>query len=159
MKIKYSRGRLIAGLIVLSVLGLICYGFFISLHAAGNEVKQSALDNPRAFFQQQTALGTNPADTAECLQLAMLDRDVESFRTSAAKASDIGTMTTLPGVAPGALQELGKGQISAKFPVLWPYVMAGSCSVIGNSLADEPVVAFYNPYFDVVLLTKWTFRD
>jgi hypothetical protein len=165
MKIKYSLWRLIAAVVVVLVLGFLCYGFFIWRNAARNAPQQAAvekhsvLDNPRAFVEQQVAVGADAMDAANCLQLATLGRDVESFRAGAAAASNTKTMIALPAVAPGALQDLAKGQISARFPYLWPYVMAGCSTVIGNALGDEPVVAFYNPYFDVALLTKWTFKD
>jgi hypothetical protein len=159
MKIKYSLWRLIAALVVIPILGFLCYGFFIWRDAERNAPPQSALEDPRTFVQQRVALRDDATDAANCLQLATLGRDVESFRASAAAASNMKTMTALPAVAPGALQDLGKGEISSRFPYVWPYIMAGCATVIGNSLGDEPVVAFYNPYFDVALLTKWTFRD
>ena len=65
----------------------------------------------------------------------------------------------LPQVAPGALQVLLEGEISTQFPLIWPYVVAGSFTVIGNALGNDPIVAFYNPYFDVALLTRWSFND
>lgn len=92
------------------------------------------------------------------MQLLALDYEVEKFRAGAVVASDTKTLAELPEVTSGAFQEFFKGEISAKFPYIWPYVIAGSFTVMGNALGDEPVVAFYNPYFDVAILTKWRFQ-
>lgn len=174
MIFRKSIGRLIAAVAIILVLGFLCCAYFVFLNAERTRLRQAAVENPRAvvaqpdqpalanpraFVEQEAARGADPADAADAVQLATLGRDVESFRAGAAAAADTKSMSALPGVAPGALQDLGKGQISSRFSHLWPYVMAGCSTVIGNSLGDEPVVAFYNPYFDVALLTKWTFRD
>lgn len=154
------------------VLALICgafllYGFYIWLtytpsrqtiasgqHATGTE-------DFRALFDREVKLaGEGQAQSAaDSVQLLAIDSAVEKFRAGAVHASDMKAVTALPEVAPGALQDVSRGQISAKFPYIWPYVIAGSFVVMGNALADEPVVAFYNPYFDIALLTKWTFTD
>jgi hypothetical protein len=161
MIVKHSIWRVIAAVVLVLVLGFLCYGVIIFLHAkrVGLTEQSSPAEEPLAFLAHAKALGADATDAADCLQLATVGREVEKFRASAAAASDTKAMSALPAVAPGALQDLGKGEISARFPYLWPYVMAGSAIVIGNSLGNEPVVAFYNPYFDVALLTKWRPRD
>jgi hypothetical protein len=102
---------------------------------------------------------SEPSRAVDDLQLLLVGNDVVEFRKGAVMVSETKAMTQLAQVTPGALQELLEGRISAKYPYIWSYVMAGSFIVIGNSLSDDPVVAFYNPYFDVALLTKWRFKD
>ncbi len=89
-------------------------------------------------------------------QLLILDNEAEQFRQAAVMVPDTKSLSELPQVMPGAFDEFFKGEISAKFPLLWPFVISGSSMIIGNALGDEPVVAYYNPYYDVVLLTQWT---
>lgn len=116
--------------------------------------------DPRAVFAQYIKTGGgDPQTMADALQLTTLDAAVEHFRAGAVGAADTKTLTMLPEVAPGALQDLLTGKITPKYPLIWPYVISGSFFVIGNSLSDEPVVAFYNPWFDVALITKWSFKD
>ena len=68
-------------------------------------------------------------------------------------------MAQLAQVTPGALREFVDGEISAQYPYIWSYILAGSFPVIGNALGEDPIVAFYNPYFDLALLTHWRFAD
>ena len=142
------------------ILGFLIYGFCIWLTSSTPKTVDGTKD-PRAFFTQyvKTASAGDAENMAYALQLTALDSAVESFRAGAVGAADTNAMTKLPEVAPGALQDLMRGQVSAKFPYIWPYVISGSFFVIGNSLSDDPVVAFYNPWFDVALITKWSFKD
>jgi hypothetical protein len=100
--------------------------------------------------------GSEPTKVVDELQLVILGHDVEEFRDGAVALSVTKAMSELPQVAPGALQDFVKGEVSVRFPFIWSYVMAGSFIVMGDTLADNPVVAFYNPYFDVAILTKWS---
>jgi hypothetical protein len=142
------------------ILGFLIYGFCIWLTSSTPKTVDGTKD-PRAFFTQyvKTASAGDAENMADALQLTALDSAVESFRAGAVGAADTNAMTKLPEVAPGALQDLLRGQVSEKFPYIWPYVISGSFFVIGNSLSDDPVVAFYNPWFDVALITKWNFKD
>jgi len=89
------------------------------------------------------------------MQLVMLDHDVEEFRKGAVTAASTEALAGLPEAMPGAFKLFFSGEISPKLPIIWPYVLAGSVTVIGHSIGDAPVVAFYNPYFDAAILTKW----
>ena len=108
-------------------------------------------------YRMQPEPKAAPTEEIDQSQLLFLDYEVDRFRRAAAMVTDTAAIDGLPPVVPGAFGEFMKGEISAKFPVIWPYVIAGSSIVIGNALGDEPIVAFYNPYFDVALLTRWVF--
>lgn len=99
------------------------------------------------------------ADEVDSTQLLLLNYAIVNFRDGAVRAAKAQAMAELPQVAPPALQDLLEGEISSEFPYIWSYVLAGSFVVMGNSLGEYPIVGFYNPYFDVVLLTKWRFMD
>ena len=43
-----------------------------------------------------------------------------------------------------------------KTPVVWSYFFCGAVVLGGNMESSKPVVAFYNPFLDGVLLTQWT---
>ena len=141
------------------ILGFLIYGFCILLNAIAAKRSGLTAEDPRAFFEQQVKATGDAQNATDCLQLVALDSDVEKFRAGAIRAADTKTFTELPEAAPGALQDFLHGKISAKLPYIWQYVISGSFIVIGNALGDEPVVAFYNPYFDVAILTKWSFKD
>jgi hypothetical protein len=96
-----------------------------------------------------------PSEAVDDMKLLLLGYDIEQFRDDAIKVSETKAITELPQVTPGVLQGLLGSEITAQFPFIWSYIMAGSITVLGNTLSDEPIVAFYNPYFDVILLTKW----
>ena len=158
---KSFIGRLVSVLVVIPAFGLLVYGFCIWLTSTAPKQTEVASGDLRTTFERQLkAAGEGQAQTvADSVQLVALDSDVNNFRVGAVKSADTKTMTELPEVAPGALQDLLRGQVSAKYPHIWPYIISGSFIVIGNSLGDDPVVAFYNPWFDVALLTKWTFKE
>lgn len=83
------------------------------------------------------------------MELLVLADDVGVFRQAAAEASTIDAVAALPEVEPQALDEFVNGEISKKFPYVWPYVLSGSIYALGQIRGAEPIVAFYNPYFDV----------
>src|SRR5436853_6749858 len=153
--------RRLISILGIVILGFLVYGFWIWLSYPNSENSSAQTEDFRALYRRQVqAIGEGEAQTAaDSVQLVALDSAVERFRNGAVSASDTKTMTTLPEVAPGALADLLGGAISAKYPHIWPYVISGSFIVIGNSLSDDPIVAFYNPWFDVALLTKWSFED
>jgi hypothetical protein len=156
------------GLVLVLVCGaFLVYGFYIWLtytpakQTVTSSKRGTGTEDFRALFEREVKLaGPGEAESAaDSVQLLAIDSSIENFRAGAVRAADMKAVTALPEVAPGALQELLRGQISAKFPYIWPYLIAGSFVVMGNTLGDQPVVAFYNPYFDIALLTKWTFRE
>ena len=156
MRIPKIARRLVY-VIGIVILGFLVYGFCIWLNSTAPNPNGLAAEDPRALFEQQVKATGDAQTAADSLQLLALDADVEKFRAGAMTAADTKAMTELPDAAPGALQDFLRGPISAKFPYLWQYVVSGAFIVIGNSLGDDPVVAFYNPYFDVAILTKWSF--
>jgi len=143
------------------ILALFVYGFFVWLTTETPTPASVRAKDPKALFDHlvKTAGPDQGQDAVDATQLITLDSNVESFRSAAVNAADTKTLTHLPEVAPGALQDLLSGPVSAKYPHIWPYIISGSFIVMGNALSDDPVVAFYNPWFDVVLLTKWSFKD
>jgi len=156
----------VIGIAVLAVGSLIS-GFWLYRIAANSEtdisssITESDLEALAAFLQQRALQGQarEPSQAADDLQVRLLSSDAEQFREEAVRVSDTTAMTELSQVSSGALQDLLEGEVSSQFPYIWPYVMAGSFNVIGNALGDDPIIGFYNPYFDVVLLTRWRFRD
>lgn len=93
------------------------------------------------------------------LQVLALGRDVGEFRDGAVLSASVAALGKLPRVRPGVFREFENGEISRRFPPIWPYVFAGSFIVLGEALGDDPVVAFFNPFFDVAILTRWRFMD
>ncbi len=158
--------------LVIIVISIIVSGFLVSgvvkwrLAAAARQAMTSEptnfdADKARVFLDQHLLKESKsePSEAVDDMRLLLLGYDVEKFRDAAVMVSETKAMTELPQLMPGAVDVLLEGEISRKFPYIWPYVMAGSFIVIGNSLAEEPIVAFYNPYFDVALLTKWRFKS
>jgi hypothetical protein len=167
-KIKLKKILRIVLIIALVVaLGLLISGVYLWRSVANRQPDMtSALNEPdietlTAFLNRRTPGGANsePSKAVDDLQLLFLGNDTEAFRVNAVMSSSASAMAELAQVSPGALQDILEGEITAEFPVIWPYVMAGSFIVLGNSLGNDPVVAFYNPYFDVAILTKWGLKD
>lgn len=160
---KFSVLRLLGALTMTFVAGLILMGYLIARGTSMAPPPPVDLDGERVaallHLRQLQGTGSEPAQEVDDLQMQILGHDVEEFRDGAATLPLTKSMSELPQVAPGALQDFGRGGLSAKFPFIWSYVMAGSFIVMGDTLADNPVVAFYNPYFDVVILTKWSLTD
>ena len=156
--LKKPRRR---GKILLAILAscLLAFAFLVWRECLPTKMDAAEADKFGAFLQYrlQPEPKGEPTKEVDDMQLLTLDYDVEKFRDGAVIASDTQGLAGLPQVTPGAFQEFFKGQVSAKFPYIWPYVIAGSFTVMGNALGDEPVVAFYNPYFDVAIVTKWKF--
>lgn len=113
---------------------------------------------PNFAFLESRA-GTQQNVEGQQMQVVALSGDLESFRQGAVMVSSSQAIAALPEVMPGAFDEFLKGEVSAKFPLIWPYVIAGSFIVTGDALGQDPVVAFYNPFFDVAILSKWKFQE
>jgi len=109
-------------------------------------------------YRMQEEPKSEPSEEIDNMQLIALDFEVRQFRQAVAMVKDTKGISELPQVLPGALDSFLSGEISSSFPLIWPYAFSGSSMVIGHALGDEPVVAFYNPYFDVAVLTQWTFQ-
>jgi hypothetical protein len=117
--------------------------------------------NMQAFLGRQKldAQFGEPSREEDELQLKFLTYDVGKFRDGSILTTSTTAMAELPEVMPDALGSLMEGEISAAFPLIWPYFMAGSFTVLGNALSNDPIVGIYNPYFDIVLITQWKFKD
>ncbi len=158
MKIlKRSRRRI---LIAILACGFISFGILVGYECLHPGMDKTDVERIGAFFAYRMQSGPKgePSPEVGATQLLALDYAVGKFRGGAVMVSDTKGIAGLPEVTPGAFQDFFKGKISAKFPYIWPYVIAGSFTVMGNTMGDEPVVAFYNPYFDVAILTKWKFQ-
>lgn len=109
-------------------------------------------------YRMQEEPRSEPTEEIDNTQLIALDFEMRQFRQGVAMVKDTGGISELSQVLPGAFEPFQGGEVSTKFPLLWPYAFSGSSMVIGNALSGEPVVAFYNPYFDVAVLTQWKFE-
>jgi len=99
---------------------------------------------------------SKPVSVKDDYRMLVLGKAIGDFRTTAVLASKIDVTAQLSHSAKGSLKALQDGKFSRQFPYIWPYVIAGSFCVVGNSLSEEPVAALYNPYFDVAILTRWS---
>ncbi len=138
----------------------------MGLSIAGVGVAQSDggfnADTVRAFLQKEVVTPEKeerPKYVVDDIQMILLSQDIDRFRRAAIIESTVDAMANLPEVMPGTLKAFQEGDISTTYPYIWPYVLAGSSVMVGNSLGDDPVVAFYNPYFDVAILSRWQFQD
>ena len=46
-------------------------------------------------------------------------------------------------------------EIGKQFPEAWAFFFAGSFVLVGDAMASAPVIAFYNPWLDGALITRW----
>ncbi len=58
-----------------------------------------------------------------------------------------------------ALSFITSSESFQKTPAVWSYFFCGTVVLGGNMESSKPVVAFYNPFLDGVLLTQWTRQD
>jgi len=161
MKILKTKKSRRLGMVVL-VCGL-AFATLVWRECASTEIGDMDRDGIDAFagflaYRLKEGPKGSPSQEVGDTQLIALGHDVEKFRGAAVMVDDTKALAGLPEVAPGAFDDFLKGEISAKFPFIWPYVIAGSLTMMANALGDEPVAAFYNPYFDVAILTKWKFE-
>jgi hypothetical protein len=162
-----SALRLTGIVVAILIFGLLASGAVVWGLAATSKPERSATaaaadtDRVKAMLKRrmQNASGSEPSKATAATQLLLLADAVRVFREDAVNAIDTKAVAGLPQIAPGALQPLLDGKISREFPYIWSYVLAGAVFVIGDTLGDEPTVGFYNPYFDVALLTKWRYKS
>jgi hypothetical protein len=158
--------------ITLFVLAIAVAGFLVSAVVAwrvvanpepepvstSNDVGSDRL----AAFLQRRNLATAAGDSGKsqaAARVLQFSNAVGEFRERAVRSVDTAAMLKLPRVEPGALRDLLGTEMSLEFPYIWPYVLAGSFYVIGNVLSEDAIAGFYNPYFDVVILTRWRYTD
>ncbi len=151
----------------LYVAAVVLYGvvIFIGTLLPGPEPSAvSSTNNPglsQALANWQQLKIDSPAD-AQALddaQLLLLEATAEKFRNTAFIDTATTGIAPFEQVVPGALEDLVNGEISQAFPHIWSYLLAGSFPVFGYALGDLPIVAYYNPYFDLALVTQWRLSD
>lgn len=118
-----------------------------------NSAAQDGFDaaSVRSFLEKRTihVPKAEPASAEDDQRMLTLGVAIVEFRSKAVTKSNIGDAENI------ALDVFRESKVSRKFPYIWPYIVAGSFYVGGNSLSDEPIAALYNPYYDVVILTRW----
>lgn len=80
-----------------------------------------------------------------------------TFRQTAAGIHSSRAIERCRGAA--ALAFITEGQTYRKTPVLWSYFFCGAMVLGGHLESERPIIAFYNPFLDGVLLTQWTRED
>lgn len=118
------------------------------------EVNQRLSQAQDSWEQKKTASPLN-AQALQKAQLILLEATADHFRIHSVIAPEINNMSQFQQVTPGALAGLQNSEISQSYPYIWSYLLAGSFPVFGHGLSDSPVVAYYNPYFDLALMTQW----
>lgn len=161
MKLPKISRRLRLTLIVGFSVFFLAFSILVASHLVPDEIDEEELARFDALieYRMKPEPRGEPSEEVQQMQLLTLDYDVSNFRDNAARATDMKDVAALPEVIDGALDKFLTGEVSSRLPLVWPYLIAGSVTVVGNAFGDEPIVAFYNPYFDVVILTKWRFTD
>jgi len=118
------------------------------------EIDQRLSQAQESWEQKKIASPLN-AQALQKAQLILLEATAEHFRTHSVTASEISNMSQFQQVRPGALARLLNAEISQTYPYIWSYLLAGSFPLFGHGLSDSPIVAYYNPYFDLALMTQW----
>lgn len=165
-KLKYMR-RLLVIAIGLYAGAVVLYGLVVLVDPSisKSEVTPSSADFNAGLsqalvnWQQQKIKSPVDEKTLDDAQLRLLEATVEQFRQSAIVAAKTTSIAQLPQVTPGALEDFVNAEISKQFPYIWSYLLSGSFPVFGQSLGDNPIVAYYNPYFDLALMTQWQISD
>jgi len=137
---------------------LLLYGLAIILNP---ETYSKSVDIDQRLSQAQETLRQkkieSPLDVKvlEKAQLHLLEATAEHFRVHAVIAAKAADISQLKQVTPGAIQGLLEGEVSQSYPYIWSYFLAGSFPIFGHALSDSPIIAYYNPYFDLALMTQW----
>ncbi len=150
--------RIIFILLGLYLGALLLYGLAIILNP---ETYSKSVDIDQRLSQAQETLRQkkieSPSDVKvlEKAQLRLLEATAEHFRIHAVIAAKAADISQLQQVKPGAIQGLLDGEVSQSYPYIWSYLLAGSFPIFGHALSDSPIIAYYNPYFDLALMTQW----
>jgi len=159
--------RYIGIAIGLYVTALLLYAiaiFFITLisgsePASTTDTIDSRLSQALVNWQLKKIASPLDSKALDDARLLLLEVTAEHFRQNAFITTETPTGTSFQQVAPKALQDMLNGKVSQAYPHLWSYLMAGAFPVFGYALGDFPVVAYYNPYFDLVLMTQWAISN
>lgn len=143
-----------------SIFPLICLS---SLVFCAPALAQEGFDaaSVRAYLEKKMVIApkvkasSTPDIDEDDERLLKLSLTTVLFRVGAILCSTTTEMVELDQVTPGSCKVFQGNKISSKFPIIWPYVVGGSFLTVGNALSDTPIAALYNPYFDVVILTRW----
>ena len=148
----------------LLVSGVIAWGVVANSEAEPESAATSGdggTDRLEAFLKRRklAASAGDSGTSQQAAKIVQFGAAVGEFREGAVLAVDTAAIAKLPRVERGALRDLLETEMSSEFPYVWSYVLAGSFYVIGNVLSEEAIAGFYNPYFDVVILTRWRDTD
>jgi len=79
---------------------------------------------------------------------------VEALRLRTLASASIADAIARCPVGP-SLDALLASEIGSSFPEAWAFFFSGSFVLVGDAMASAPVVAFYNPWLDGALITRW----
>jgi hypothetical protein len=79
---------------------------------------------------------------------------IEALRLRTLASASIADAIARCPVGP-ALDPLLGSEIGSQFPEAWAFFFAGSFVLVGDAMASAPVIAFYNPWLDGALITRW----
>lgn len=132
---------------------------------AGAGAQGFSPESVRNFFRKSSpakpaARAGDPTPNAvEEMLLVELWGKAMKFREMAVDHPKLDAWKRSDLVRTGALERLEGGKITQAYRELWSWVLMGSQVMAGNTMSDQPVVAFYNPFIDAALLTTWTHVD
>ncbi len=113
------------------------------------------LSKAQETLRQQKIESPSDEKALEKAQLRLLETTAEHFRVHAVIAAKAVDISQFKQVKFGAMQGLLDGEVSQNYPYIWSYFLAGSFPIFGHALSDSPIIAYYNPYFDLALMTQW----
>jgi hypothetical protein len=79
---------------------------------------------------------------------------VEALRLRTLASASVADATARCPVGP-SLDALLASEIGSDFPEAWAFFFSGSFVLVGDAMASAPVIAFYNPWLDGALITRW----
>ena len=97
-----------------------------------------------------------PAAAPRALQSQRVFVAALRLRSLAARSLADGIAQTRGGHVLDFLRESAEGR---ELPQAWAMLFAGSVVLVGGVQTPAPVVAFYNPWLDAALLTRWVLVD
>ena len=136
------RTAFIAGLGILAFSALAAALIILWQHRAAPEPRQGS----------PTTAATAPSRPALPPELDLL-REATRFRQTAS-GSALPELVERHG-GDRTLGILTGSPLFQKAPAIWSYFFSGTVILGGHMESPKPVVAYYNPYLDAVLLTQW----
>lgn len=150
--------RIIVILLGLYLGALLLYGLAIILNPETYSKSvgiDQRLSQAQETLRQKKIESPSDVEVLEKAQLRLLEATAEHFRIHAIIAAKAADISQLQQVKSGAIQGLLNGEVSQSYPYIWSYFLAGSFPIFGHALSDNPIIAYYNPYFDLALMTQW----